>query len=217
VNSIVTFFQAIGIAYAAGLNVYATVAVVGLAERFGWIPEIPDTLAWFGSPWIIAASVALVSIEFVATLVPGIASAWETVHSLIRPPTAAALAAGTAWHGDPLFVLLAALAGGIVAVTTHVTKLGLRYAIESSPEPITNGVANIAELSIITALVLSVWHHPFISVGIALLLLITLVITVRLIWRVLRQVFSGHWMPRRGFLQSARTTTERVLPPQDDL
>ena len=71
-------------------------------------------------------------VEFVATLVPGVASAWETLHSLIRPPAAAVLAATTAWHADPVIVLIAALLGGGLAITTHTTKLGLRYAIDAS-------------------------------------------------------------------------------------
>ncbi len=203
-NSLTTLIQALGVAYAAGLDLYATVAVVGLADRFGWVSGIPDSLGVFDNPWVIGIAVLLYVFEFLATLLPGIASAWETVHSLIRPPAAAALAAATAWQSDPAFVLLAALAGGGVAVTTHTTKLGLRYAIDTSPEPFTNAIANVSELGLVSALLITIWQHPFAAFGVALLVLLLLVIMVRLIWRALRQVFSGRWMPGRGLLQEPR-------------
>ncbi len=209
-SSLTTFVQALGIAYAAGLDLYATVAVVSLAASLGWVPDAAGSLGAFANPWVIGIASTIYVFEFFATLVPGICSAWETVHSLIRPPAAAALAAATAWHGDPLFVLLAALVGGGVAVTTHTTKLGLRYAIDSTPEPLTNGIANIAELALVSALVITIWRHPFLAFGIAVLVLVVLVITVRLIWRVLRQVFSGRWAPGRGLLQEPRP--DEALP-----
>jgi hypothetical protein len=145
-------------------------------------------------------------VEFVASLVPAIASAWDTMHSLIRPPAAAALAAATAWHGDPAFVLIAALLGGTLAVTTHTTKLGLRYAVDMSPEPISNGITSTVELGLVTTIALLVWQHPYLTLAFALGVLCLLVVLVRLIWRTLRQVFAGRWVPRHGFLQDARTS-----------
>jgi hypothetical protein len=143
-------------------------------------------------------------------LVPGVAAAWETLHSFIRPPAAAALAAATAWHSDPVVVLIAALLGGGLAVTTHTTKLGLRYAIDASPEPITNGVANVAELVLVAGVATAIWRHPFITLAVALVLLAGMIAAVRLIWRALRQVFTGRWMPSRGLMQAPRTTEERT-------
>src|SRR5688500_18588014 len=131
-NVFQTLAQAAGIAYAAGLNLYATVGIVGLAARMGWIGPFPGSLIGLSSWWVIVLSLSLMVIEFVASLVPAVASAWDTMHSLIRPPAAAALAAATAWHGDPAFVLIAALLGGNLAVTTHTTTLGLRYAVDMS-------------------------------------------------------------------------------------
>ncbi|HKO16465.1 MAG TPA: DUF4126 domain-containing protein [Gemmatimonadaceae bacterium] len=213
-NSIVTLVQAFGVAYAAGLNLYASVAVIGLAARFGWLGPLPGSLATFANPWVIAIAAILYVIEFVATLLPGVASAWETVHSLIRPPAAAALAAATAWNGDPVLVLLAALLGGGIAAATHTTKLGLRYAIDTSPEPFTNAASNAAELGLVTGLLLAIWSHPFLAVAIALAILVFLIATVRLIWRALRQVLSGRWVPGRGFLQAPRSSGS-VHPPDD--
>jgi hypothetical protein len=205
-NALQTLAQAAGVAYAAGLNLYATVGIVGLATRLGWIGPLPGSLIGLTSWWVIGAALALMTIEFLASLIPAVASAWDTLHSLIRPPAAAALAAATAWHGDPAFVLVAALIGGGLAVTTHTTKLGLRYAIDTSPEPISNGITSVTELGLITTLMLSIWSHPYITLTFALIVLIALILIVRLIWRTLRQVFSGRWVPRQGFLQDARTS-----------
>ena len=214
-QALATLAQALGIAYASGLNLYATVAVVGIAERVGWI-TVPGALHPIGAWWVIILAGGLYIFEFMATLVPGVASAWETFHSVIRPPAAAAFAAATAWHGDAILVVLAALLGGSLAMTTHVTKLGLRYAIDTSPEPFSNAFTNIAELGFVGAIALLIWHYPILTLILALAALATMILTVRLIWRVLRQVFSGRWMPRRGLLQDARTSERAVVVRDED-
>jgi hypothetical protein len=214
-NALQTLVQAVGLAYVAGLNLYATVGVVGLASRLGWIGPLPGSLDGLSSWWVIGFALVLTTIELLASLVPAVASAWDTLHSLIRPPAAAALAAATAWHGDPLFVLLAALLGGGIGVTTHTTKLGLRYAVDMSPEPVTNGVASVTELGLVSAIALGIWHHPYLTLAFALIILVLLILSVRLIWRTLRQVFAGRWVPRRGFLQDARTS-DRMGRREDD-
>lgn len=214
-NALQTLAQAAGIAYAAGLNLYATVGIVGLAARLGWIGPLPGSLGGLSSWWVIILALALTVVEFIASLVPAVASAWDTLHSLIRPPAAAALAAATAWHGDPAFVLMAALIGGGLATATHTTKLGLRYAIDISPEPISNGVTSTVELGLVTVVVLTLWQHPYLTLVFALGVLVLLIVMVRLIWRTLRQVFSGCWVPRHGFLQDARTS-DRLGRREDD-
>ena len=214
-NALQTLAQAAGVAYAAGLNLYATVGIVGLAARLGWIGPLPGSLAGLSSWWVIVAALTLMVIEFAASLIPSVASAWDTLHSLVRPPAAAALAAATAWHGDPAFVLIAALVGGTLAVTTHTTKLGLRYAVDMSPEPISNGVTSTAELGLVATISLLIWQHPYLTLAFALAVLCLLVALVRLIWRTLRQVFAGRWVPRHGFLQDARTS-DRLGRREDD-
>lgn len=208
--SLITLVQSLGLAYAAGLNLYATVAITGLAVRYGWVHNVPTTIEGFGNLAVILIAVALYSIEFLATLIPGVASAWETLHSLIRPPAAAMLAAATAWHADPVIVLIAALLGGGLAITTHTTKLGLRYAIDASPEPITNSVANGAEFALVAVVAIAIWHHPLITLFLALVVLVALIITVRFIWKALRQVFRGRWMPAAGLMQAPRMREERI-------
>lgn len=214
-NALQILAQATGIAYAAGLNLYATVAVIGLSSRFGWIGPLPGSIDSLASWWVIAFALVLMTIELLASMIPAVASIWDTLHSLIRPPAAAALAASTAWHGDPAFVLIAALLGGGLAVTTHTTKLGLRYAIDASPEPITNGVTTIAELVLVTTISIAIWQYPFVTLIFALIVLALLIALVRLIWRTLRQVFAGRWVPRHGFRQEARTS-DRLERREDD-
>ena len=214
-NALQTLAQAAGVAYAAGLNLYATVGIVGLAARLGFIGPLPGALSGLSSWWVIVLAFLLTIIEFTASLIPAVASAWDTMHSLIRPPAAAALAAATAWNGDPVFVLVAALVGGGLATTTHTTKLGIRYAVDVSPEPISNGVTSTAELGLVTVVSLAIWRHPWLTLTFAILLLVLLIAMVRLIWRTLRQVFAGRWVPRRGFLQDARTS-DRLGRREDD-
>ena len=214
-NALQTLAQAAGIAYAAGLNLYATIGIIGLAARFDWIGPLPGSLAGLTSWWVIGIALILMTVEFLASLVPAVASIWDTLHSLIRPPAAAALAAAIAWNGDPAFVLLAALLGGSLAVTTHTTKLGLRYAIDASPEPVSNGITSIAELGLVGTISITLWQHPFITLLFALIVLAILIAMVRLIWRTLRQVFAGRWVPRHGFLQDARTS-DRLGRREDD-
>ena len=189
--------QALGIAYAAGINLYATVAMLGLAERGGWITSLPGPLHGIDSLWIIALASILYIVEFLATLVPGLASLWESVHTLIRPPAAALLAAGTLWGGDPKVMLAAALLGGGLALATHGTKLGLRVAVDTSPEPVSNGVVNVAELGIVAALIALVGRHPMIALVLALVLLATMLLLVRAVWRGLRSVLGRTKAPIR--------------------
>jgi len=210
VNSLQTLAQAAGVAYAAGLNLYATVGVVGLAARLGWIGPLPGSLAGVTSWWVIGIALTLTVVEFLASLIPAVASAWDTMHSLVRPPAAAALAAATAWNGDPAFVLIAALLGGGLAVTTHTTKLGLRYAVDASPEPVSNGVMSVSELGVVAGLMMFIWSHPFITLTIALIALIALILLVRLIWRTLKHVLSGQWVSYRDSSRRLRNSNRSV-------
>ena len=195
-QQLITMAQALGVAYASGISVYATVALLGVAQRMEWIAPLPGSLSVVGSVWIIGVAGTLYVFELLATLIPGVASVWETFHSLVRPPAAAALAVLTAWQGDPLFTVLAGLLGGTLALGTHATKLGLRYAIDTSPEPVTNGLANMAELGVVASIAFFVWNHPFITLAAALALLIALVLAVRAIWRTLRRFLARPWGSR---------------------
>jgi hypothetical protein len=195
-GNLVTLAQALGVAYASGISVYATVALLGIAQRMEWISPLPGSLSIVGSVWVIGIAGTLYAFEMLATLVPGVASVWETFHTLVRPPAAAALAVLTAWQGDPLFTMLAGVLGGTLAVGTHATKLGLRYAIDTSPEPVTNGLANAAELGVVATVAFFVWNHPFITLALALALLVALAVMVRAIWRGIRRALRRPFASR---------------------
>lgn len=175
--------ESLAVAYAGGISLYATVALLGIAQRLHWVAPLPGTLQHLQSPWIIGAAVVLAIIEIVASLVPGIASAWETVHTFIRPPAAALLAVATTWGGNDTVVILAALLGGTLALGTHGAKLGVRYAIDTSPEPFTNAGATVAELGVVSAIVVELWRHPVAVLVGALVLLVVIAMVLRAVWR----------------------------------
>jgi hypothetical protein len=205
-NSLSILAQGLGVAYAAGINVPATVAVLGLAQRQGWIGHLPAGLDVIATPWIIALASAIYAVEFLVTLLPGLASIWETFQSLVRPVAAAILAAATVYHVDPAMTIPAVLLGGGLAATTHGTKLGLRYAVDASPEPVTNALANFAELTTIASVALAVWHHPYLTLALALGLLLLLMLLVRRIVLTLRKLLSGDWY------RAARSSKKAELP-----
>jgi hypothetical protein len=187
------FAEALAIAIAAGLSPYATVALLGLTRRAGWIDALPGGLEIVQNEWIIGIALTLAAIEFLATLVPWVASTWDAAHTLIRPIAASALAVITAWHSDPSMVTLLGILGGTLGLSTHLTKLGLRLAVDTSPEPVSNGVMNVAELGVIASISYFVWEHPFVTLGVALVLLVLVIVAVRVIWRTVGRLFGGGW------------------------
>jgi hypothetical protein len=194
--SVTTLAQSLGVAFAAGINLPATVAVLGVAERSGWIDPLPGVLGAVSSIPVIAIASVIYIMEFVVTLIPGVASVWETVQSVIRPPAAALLAVATTYHLSPPVVVAAGLLGGGLALTTHGTKLGLRYAVDTSPEPVTNMFANVAELATLSSIAVFIWSHPFITLSVAICILIFLILVVRRIIKTLRYFLSGDWRRR---------------------
>jgi Domain of unknown function (DUF4126) len=190
---VTTVVQSLGVAYAAGINLPATVAVLGFTERAGWIEPLPGVLGAVGNIWVIVIATIFYLMEFVVTLVPGVASVWETAQSVIRPPAAAFLAVATAYHLNPVYLVAAGLLGGGLALTTHGTKLGLRYAVDTSPEPVTNGLANMAELGTIASISIFIWSHPYITLTVAVLVLVLLILVVHRIVVTLRRLLKGDW------------------------
>ncbi len=176
---------ALALAIAAGVSPYATVAVLGVAHKAGVLPALPGLLAPLASPWVLALALVLTAIELGATLVPGIASAWEAVHLAVRPPAAAALSVLTLWGAEPLLILLVTFLAGGLATGTVLTKLGVRLAIDTSPEPVSNGIANTGELSFVAAVAVLVWQHPLLVFGAALVVVILLAVLVRAVWGML--------------------------------
>lgn len=179
--------QALGIAYAAGINLPATVAILGLAQHLQWIGKLPAGLDLLASWWIIALALLLFLVEFSITLVPGIASLWESAQSFVRPLAGVFLAVATTYHLDPIYMVVAGLLGGGLALTTHGTKLGIRYAVDTSPEPVTNFAANIGEVTMVASVCLAIWQHPYVTLAIALVLLLLLLLLVRQVARFFKR------------------------------
>lgn len=190
--------QALALATASGVSVYATVALLGAAARLGWVDTLPAGLQGAASWWVIGLAATLYTIEFLATLIPGVASLWETVHTFIRPVAGSALAAATVWDGDPALATGAALLGGTLALGTQATKLGARVAIDASPEPVSNGVANVAELGFMGTIAFLVWQHPWIALALAVGGVVVVALFVRMAWRAARRALGGpDWRSRR--------------------
>ena len=178
--------SALGIAWSSSISLYATVAFTGVAGRLGWV-TLPEGLRALESPVVIAVAMVLTGVEIAATLVPGIATAWEALHVAIRPVASAALAVAATWGANPALVLVAGLLGGSLGAATTLTKLKLRSAIDASPEPVSNAVATGAELSTVAGMAWLVWSHPWVALALAIALLGALILVARAVWKALRQ------------------------------
>lgn len=133
-----------GLAWASGLRLYLTVLIAGVFARAGFI-HLPDTLAVLMSPWVIGSAAVLAVAEFLADKVPAFDSLWDAVHTFIRIPAGAVLAAASLGHADPALLVVAGLAGGTLAGSAHIAKAGTRALINLSPEPISNWIASTTE------------------------------------------------------------------------
>jgi len=179
---------AIGVvlAWLAGIRVYLTVFGVGLAGALGWL-DLPEALQVTQSPWVIGVSGALAATEFFADKIPGVDSGWDLLHTLLRIPAGAFLAAATlSPDGDLGAGALATGAG--VALTSHLLKSGSRALLNTSPEPVSNWTASVTEdVATIGGLAL-VFAHPWI----ALSMVVTISVTIALLlWWVWRKLFRG--------------------------
>src|SRR4029077_11096886 len=138
------FAQIVPLAFASGLNVYATVAVLGLGAHYHLV-DLPEQFRALDHPGIIIARPALYAVEFVADKIPWFDSVWDAVHTIVRPIGGALIAANALGAASPVATALAALLGGSIAMTTHVTKAGTRAAVNTSPEPFSNWLLSLGE------------------------------------------------------------------------
>ena len=139
-----TLGLALGAGFSSGLNLYATVATLGLLQRYGVI-HLPATLEILAHPWVLGIAATLYLLEFLADKVPYVDTLWDAVHTFIRPPAAALLAYGAAGAAAPEWRWGAALLAGGVALTSHGTKASARAAVNTSPEPFSNWVLSFGE------------------------------------------------------------------------
>jgi hypothetical protein len=181
-----------GAAFASGLNLYATVAALGLLHRFEVI-HLPPQLDVLAHPVVLGVAITLYAVEFVADKVPYVDNVWDVIHTFIRPP-AAALLAYTAFGPVPeAWRLSAALLAGTVALTSHGAKATTRTAANASPEPVSNWLLSLGEDGIAVTLAWLAVTHPLITLAVVILLVaVSLYIIVKLVGvlrRLVRRVF----------------------------
>ena len=183
-----TLALTMGLAWASGINLYATLLTLGILANTGNI-DLPPDLEIVGDPLVIAAAGLMYGVEFFADKVPGVDTGWDAIHTFIRIPAGAMLAAGAVGDLSPAVELAAAIAGRGMAAASHATKAGTRVLINTSPEPITNWTASIGEdIAVITG-VWAALNHPF-AFLIALFLFILLMIwLLPRIWSGVKKVF----------------------------
>jgi hypothetical protein len=175
--------------WASGVRLYLVVMLTGLAGFMGWV-ALPQGLHLLAHPVVLGASGFMVFIEFFADKIPGLDSLWDVVHSVIRIPAGAALAAGVFGADNSVMGLVAALMGGTLAATSFAAKATTRAAINTSPEPFSNIGASLLEDGMVP---LGLWlaiAHPFVFVGLLALVLVLSIYMIRVCWRFLRQLFS---------------------------
>jgi hypothetical protein len=176
--------------FAAGLNVYATVATLGLLAHAGVLP-LPPTLQLLSNWWVIAASGVLFAIEFFADKVPAFDLIWNALHTFIRVPVAALLAYRATATLSPWEQLAATVAGGAIAFAAHGGKTAVRAAVTPSPEPISNWTLSLGEDGLAIFLTWFATQHPYAAIAIVGLLLIVIIVLTRWIVRSLRALFRG--------------------------
>jgi len=185
-EALATLGRTMGFSLAAGVNLYATVAILGLASRYQWV-QLPEQFKAFDHPWIIGIAGVLYVVEFVADKVPWVDSMWDSVHTLIRPIGGAVIAVASMGDHSPVMTGLIALLGGTVAAGSHATKAGTRVAANTSPEPFSNWFLSLGEDAFVIGLSFIALKFPLLALGVSVTILILIVWTARSIWKWLRK------------------------------
>jgi len=178
------------IGFAAGLNLYATVAVLGLLARFSHLPLPPGLHVLAGWP-VIAASLALFALEFFADKIPAFDLIWNALHTFIRVPVAGLLAYQATAQLSPEHQLLATLLGAAVALAAHGGKMAARAAVTPSPEPFSNITLSLAEDALAIGLTWLATRHPYVAGTLAAVFVVIIVVLTRWVIRALRALFRG--------------------------
>lgn len=182
--------RALAFAVGAGVNLYATVLVLGLVARYDWV-ELPSAFDPLGATWVIGVAATLYVLEFLADKIPWIDTAWDAAHSLVRPIGAAVVAVTALGPADPGLQVVAALLGGTIGASAHAAKAGTRLAVNTSPEPATNVFVSLAEDGFVIGLVVLLVTHPWIGVAVAGAALATVAVVMVLLLRLWRGRRAG--------------------------
>ena len=187
-GELIALIAAIG--FAAGLNLYATVAVLGLLARFGHLP-LPSELGLLAAWPVIGAAVALFAIEFFADKIPAFDLIWNALHTFIRVPVAGLLAYRATSHLSPEHQLLATLLGAAIALIAHSGKTAARAAVTPSPEPLSNITLSVGEDVLAIGLTWLAARHPYLAGSLAMIFVVIIVVLARLVLRAMRALFRG--------------------------
>jgi hypothetical protein len=181
--------RTMGFSFAAGINLYATVAILGLAKRYGWV-TLPDQFAVFDNDVVIYAALVLYIVEFVADKIPWLDSIWDAVHTAIRPVGGAAIAIATLGDASPTMQGLIALFGGTLAAGSHFTKAGTRAAANTSPEPFSNWVLSLGEDLFVVGLATLALKYPIAAAIVVIVSVALIIVFAAWLARALRRRFA---------------------------
>lgn len=173
----------LGLSFAAGVNLYATVAILGLASRYQWV-DLPEQFRVFDNDWIVGAALVLYLVEFVADKIPWVDSVWDVVHTVIRPAGAALIAVVSIGHAQPTIQVVAALVGAAMASSSHLAKTGTRLGANTSPEPFSNWILSLSEDGFVIVLGLVALSYPLVA---ALIVIVGVAVII----------MSARWLVRR--------------------
>jgi hypothetical protein len=190
-----------GSAWLSGFNLYATVLTLGLLQRFHLV-QLPGDLDFLSRGWVIGVAAVLYLVEFLADKIPVVDSVWDVIHTFIRVPAGAVLAASAFAHFDPAVRAVALLAGGTLALGSHGTKASVRMTANASPEPFSNIFLSVVENVFTIGLAALAAFHPVVMLAIVVAFILLLVWLGPKIFRAIRRmlgqmgaIFSGDRAP----------------------
>lgn len=178
-----------GVGWASGINLYAAILMLGILGITGNMVLPPD-LQILATPLVIAAAGIMYVVEFFIDKIPGMDTGWDTLHTFIRIPAGALLAAGAVGDVNTAVSLAAAILGGGMATATHATKSGTRVLINTSPEPVTNWIASITEDIVVIAGIWTALQHPWVFIALLIVFILALIWLLPKLWQGIRKVFG---------------------------
>ena len=202
-----TLGVAMGSAWLSGINLYATVATLGLLERFGLV-HLPGELSSLSRWWVIGVAAGMYVVEFIADKVPAVDSVWDVIHTFIRVPAGAVMAGAAFSHADPAVRIIALLVGGGVALSSHGTKAAVRATANLSPEPFSNIALSLAEDAVAFGSSFLVAWFPIVMLGVVVVFLVVFFWLAPKIVRAVRR--------RLGFGQADFTEVNGQSRIEDD-